>query len=74
MKKLSFNCFILKGVLKVLVFLLVLVCLSFVLVNLKIGIKIEMVKCEGVDVVFVLDVLKSMLVEDIVFNRLEKLK
>jgi len=51
-----------------------LACLSFALVNPKIGTKLETVKREGVDVVFALDVSKSMLAEDIAPNRLEKSK
>lgn len=44
------------------------------LVNPKIGTKLETVKREGVDIVFALDVSKSMLAEDIAPNRLEKAK
>ena len=54
-----------------------LVGLSFLilgLVNPKIGTKLETVKREGVDIVFALDVSKSMLAEDIAPNRLEKAK
>src|SRR5690606_6143109 len=40
----------------------------------KIGTKLETVKREGVDVVFAVDVSKSMLAEDIAPNRLEKAK
>ncbi|MCB0454265.1 MAG: VWA domain-containing protein, partial [Aequorivita sp.] len=43
-------------------------------VNPKIGTKLETVKREGVDIVFALDVSKSMLAEDIAPNRLEKAK
>jgi Ca-activated chloride channel family protein len=63
-----------KGILKLLVFILALACMSFALVNPKIGTKLETVKREGVDVVFALDVSKSMLAEDIAPNRLEKSK
>ena len=44
------------------------------LVNPKIGTKLETVKREGVDIVFALDVSKSMLSEDIAPSRLEKAK
>jgi len=44
------------------------------LVNPKIGTKLETVKREGVDIVFAVDVSKSMLAEDIAPNRLEKAK
>jgi len=48
--------------------------MGFALVNPKVGTKLETVKREGVDIVFALDVSKSMLVEDIAPNRLEKSK
>ncbi len=63
-----------KNVLKFLVIALALACMSFALINPKIGTKLETVKREGVDVVFALDVSKSMLAEDIAPNRLEKSK
>jgi Ca-activated chloride channel family protein len=44
------------------------------LVNPKMGSKLKTVKREGVDVVFALDVSRSMLAEDIAPNRLEKAK
>ena len=44
------------------------------LVNPKIGTQLESVKREGVDIVFAIDVSKSMLAEDIAPNRLEKSK
>ena len=65
---------IFKGALKLALALLVLACLSFALVNPKIGTKLETVKREGVDVVFALDVSTSMLAQDIAPNRLEKSK
>ena len=54
--------------------LLILATLSIGLVNPKIGTSLEKVKREGVDLVFALDVSKSMLAEDIRPNRLEKAK
>ena len=48
--------------------------LAIALVNPKIGTKLETVKREGVDIVFAIDVSKSMLAEDIKPNRLEKSK
>ncbi len=63
-----------KSALKIGVISLALVMMSFALVNPKIGTKLETVKREGVDVVFALDVSKSMLAEDIAPNRLEKSK
>ena len=74
LKKLSPNHSLFKSVLKVLVLCLAVACLSFALVNPKIGTKLETVKREGVDIVFALDVSKSMLAEDIAPNRLEKSK
>lgn len=74
LKKLSPNRSVFKPVLKLFVFCLALACLAFALVNIKIGTKIENVKREGVDVVFALDVSKSMLAEDIAPNRIEKSK
>ena len=49
-------------------------CLSIALVNPKIGTKLETIKREGVDIVFAVDVSKSMLAEDIAPNRIEKSK
>lgn len=63
-----------KSFLKFFVLCLALLLMSFALVNPKVGTKIETVKREGVDIVFVLDVSKSMLAEDIAPNRLEKSK
>ena len=50
-----------------------IISISFGLVNPKIGTKLETVK-EGVDIVFAIDVSKSMLTEDIARNRIEKAK
>ncbi|MBT2160124.1 VWA domain-containing protein [Zobellia barbeyronii] len=63
-----------KSSLKLLFFLLGITFLTLGLVNPKIGTKLETVKREGVDVVFAVDVSKSMLAEDIAPNRLEKAK
>ena len=63
-----------KFVLKLLFFCLGIVFLIVALVNPKMGIKLKTIKREGVDVVFALDVSKSMLAEDIAPNRLEKSK
>ncbi|MFI2741515.1 VWA domain-containing protein [Zhouia sp. PK063] len=63
-----------KSVLKLIMFLLAITCLIIALVNPKIGTKLETVKREGVDIVFAIDVSKSMLAEDIAPNRLEKAK
>ena len=74
LKRLSPNRSVFKSILKFVILVLAITCFSFALVNPKIGTKIETVKREGVDVVFALDVSKSMLAEDIAPNRLEKSK
>ena len=74
LKRLSPNQSLFKSVLKVLVFCLAFVFIVFALVNPKVGTKLETVKREGVDIVFAVDVSKSMLAEDIAPNRLEKSK
>ena len=74
LKKLSPNQSLFKSVLKLIVLCLVFLCLAIALVNPKIGTKLETVKREGVDIVFAVDVSKSMLAEDIAPNRLEKSK
>ncbi|MCT4623064.1 MAG: VWA domain-containing protein [Schleiferiaceae bacterium] len=48
--------------------------LALSLMNLKVGTKMETVKRKGIDVVFALDVSKSMLAEDVAPNRLQKAK
>jgi len=63
-----------KPILKVLVLCIAVACFSIALVNPKLGSKMETVKREGVDIVFALDVSKSMLAEDIAPNRIEKSK
>ena len=52
----------------------VFILLSIALANPKIGTKIETVKREGVDIVFAIDVSKSMLAEDVKPNRIDKAK
>ncbi|MBE7628805.1 VWA domain-containing protein [Tenacibaculum piscium] len=63
-----------KAVLKLIFLLVGISFLIISLVNPKMGTKLKTVKREGVDVVFALDVSKSMLAEDIAPNRLEKSK
>jgi Ca-activated chloride channel family protein len=63
-----------KSWLKVIILSLVIASLALALVNPKIGTKIETISRAGVDVVFALDVSKSMLAEDIAPNRLDKSK
>lgn len=71
-KRITPNKSIFKGSFKLILFLLALALLIVGLVNPKIGTKLETVKREGVDIVFALDVSKSMLAEDIAPNRIEK--
>ncbi len=63
-----------KSTVKLIFLLTGLAFLIMGLVNPKIGTKLETVKREGVDIVFAIDVSKSMLAEDIAPNRLEKAK
>jgi Ca-activated chloride channel family protein len=73
-KKLSPESSVFKPILKLVVMLLALVGLILGLVNPKMGTKMETVKREGIDIVFALDVSKSMLAEDVAPSRLEKSK
>jgi Ca-activated chloride channel family protein len=73
-KKLSPESSVFKPVLKLVVILVAFAGLIFGLVNPKIGTKMETVKREGIDIVFAMDVSKSMLAEDIAPSRLEKSK
>ncbi|WP_299891469.1 VWA domain-containing protein [uncultured Lacinutrix sp.] len=74
LKRLSPNKSVFKSVLKIIVLCLAFASLVIALVNPKIGSKLETIKREGVDIVFAIDVSKSMLAEDIAPNRLEKSK
>jgi Ca-activated chloride channel family protein len=74
LKRLSPNQSFFKSILKVLILCAAFGCLSLALVNPKIGTKLETVRSQGVDIVFAVDVSKSMLAEDIAPNRLEKSK
>jgi len=74
LKKLSPDRSFFKSWLKVFVLSLAIASLCLALVNPKIGTKIETITRAGVDVVFALDVSKSMLAEDIAPNRIEKSK
>jgi Ca-activated chloride channel family protein len=73
-KKLSPERSIFKPILKFVLLLVALAGLIFGLVNPKIGTKMETVKREGIDIVFAVDVSKSMLAEDVAPSRLEKSK
>ena len=61
-----------KAMLKLVVLSLAVVCFCIALMNPKVGTKLETIKREGVDVVFAIDVSKSMLAEDVAPSRLEK--
>ncbi|APZ45873.1 BatB protein [Polaribacter reichenbachii] len=74
LKKIAPNSSIFKNTLKLVMLILSIAFLVISLVNPKMGSKLKTVKREGVDVVFALDVSKSMLAEDIAPNRLEKAK
>lgn len=63
-----------KPILKLIMVAMALSFLVLALVNPKVGTQLKTVKRQGVDVVFALDVSKSMLSEDIAPNRLEKSK
>ncbi len=63
-----------KSVLKFSFLLLGFSFLIISLVNPKMGTKLQTIKREGVDIIFALDVSKSMLAKDIAPNRLEKSK
>lgn len=73
-KKLSPEKSTFKLILKLILVLSALTCLIIGLVNPKIGTKMETVKREGIDIIFALDVSKSMLAEDVAPSRLEKSK
>lgn len=74
LEKLAPNRSTFKSVLKLVFLVIGISFLVISLVNPKMGTKLKTVKREGVDVVFALDVSKSMLAEDIAPNRLEKAK
>ncbi len=73
-KKLSPERSTFKPTLKLVIILLALAGLILGLVNPKIGTKMETVKREGIDIVFAMDISKSMLAEDVAPSRLEKSK
>lgn len=73
-KKLSPDNSTFKSVLKFIVLSLAIALLIIALTNPKMGTKLETVKRQGVDIVFALDVSKSMLAEDIAPSRLDKAK
>lgn len=74
LKKLAPNKSNFKNILKLIIQVLGIGCVVLALVNPKAGTKLETVQREGVDIVFAVDVSKSMLAEDIAPNRMEKAK
>ena len=74
LKRLSPDLSVFKSTLKFSVLCLAISGLVIALVNPKIGTKLETIKREGVDIVFAIDVSKSMLAEDVAPNRIEKSK
>ena len=74
LEKLSPNRSNFKIKLKMLFEILAIFLLIIALVNPKIGTELKTVKREGVDIVFALDLSKSMLAEDVAPNRLQKSK
>ena len=74
LQRLAPNSSVFKSTLKLIILLIGISFLIISLANPKMGTKLKTVKREGVDVVFALDVSKSMLAEDIAPNRLEKAK
>ena len=74
LKRLSPDLSFFKSSLKFIVLCLAISFLVIGLINPKIGTKLETIKREGVDIVFAIDVSKSMLAEDVAPNRLEKSK
>lgn len=73
-KKLSPEKSIFKPTLKFIILIVSLACLIIGLVNPKMGTKLETIKREGIDIVFAIDVSKSMLAEDVAPSRLTKSK
>jgi len=74
LKRLSPDLSFFKSSLKFITLCLAVGFLMIGLINPKIGTKLETIKREGVDIVFAIDVSKSMLAEDVAPNRLEKSK
>ncbi|MDA9356638.1 VWA domain-containing protein [Flavobacteriaceae bacterium] len=72
--KLSPNYSRFKPSLKMFISIISLILLIIAMVNLQVGSKIETYKRFGIDIVFAIDVSRSMLAEDVAPNRLEKSK
>ena len=74
LERLSPNISTLKPILKTLFILIAVSMFIIALINPKIGTKIETFQRLGVDIVFAVDVSKSMLAEDIAPSRMDKSK
>lgn len=74
LRQLAPNKSVFKPILKFVTVALALVALIIAMVNPKIGTKLETVKRQGIDIVFAVDISKSMLAEDVAPNRLDKAK
>ncbi|UJH90263.1 VWA domain-containing protein [Antarcticibacterium sp. 1MA-6-2] len=74
LKKLSPDKSWFKPGLKFTIMLLALASMCIALVNPKLGTEMETITREGIDIVFAIDVSKSMEAEDVAPNRLEKTK
>ena len=74
LERLSPNISVLKPMLKMLFILIGVTMFIIAMINPKIGTKIETFQRLGVDIVFAVDVSKSMLAEDVAPSRIEKSK
>lgn len=74
LKQLAPNTSFFKSIVKFSILALALIALIIALINPKIGTKMETVKRQGIDIVFAVDVSKSMLAEDVAPSRLDKAK
>ena len=73
-EKLSPEQSVFKSSLKLLITIAAISMVIIALVNPKMGTKMETVKRQGIDIVFAIDISKSMLAQDIAPSRLEKTK
>ncbi|MEC4050145.1 VWA domain-containing protein [Flavobacterium sp. SUN046] len=73
-QKLSPQKSVFKPILKMVLFLLGVTSIIIGIVNPMMGTKMEKVKRQGIDIVFAVDISKSMLAEDVAPSRLEKSK
>lgn len=74
LKRLAPERSVFKNWVKFIAFCMILLALILALANPKVGSKLDTIKREGVDIVFAVDVSKSMLADDVKPNRLEKAK